>query len=132
MQFNFKLKYLAIIISIIAGYFILYSFSNFLDNEQSVCLFKNLTNIPCPSCGTTRASIKLIHGEFVNSILINPLGFFVSVTLFISIIWMSYDISKNKETFFPFIKKDFVNKYVIIFAVVLTFANWIWNIYKGL
>ncbi len=132
MQFNFKLKYLAIIISIIAGYFVLYSFSSLLDNEQSVCLFKNLTNIPCPSCGTTRASIKLIHGEFVDSILLNPLGFFVSVTLFISIIWMSYDISKNKETFLPFIKKDFVNKYVIIFAVVLTLANWIWNIYKGL
>ena len=132
MQFNFKLKYLAIIISIIAGYFFLYHFSSSLEANHSVCLFKNITGIPCPSCGTTRASIKLLHGEFINSILLNPLGFLVGIALSISIFWMSFDIYKNKETFLPFIKKDFVNKYIIIFAVLLTLANWIWNIYKGL
>jgi len=132
MQFNFKLKYLAIIISIITGYFFLYYFSSSLEDSHSVCLFKNITGIPCPSCGTTRASIKLLHGEFLNSILLNPLGLLVSITLFVSIVWMSIDIYKNKETFLPFIKKDFVNKYVIIFAIILTLANWIWNIEKGL
>ena len=132
MQFNFKLKYLAIIISIIAGYFFLYYFSSSLEDNNSICLFKNATGMPCPSCGTTRASIKLLHGEFINSVLLNPLGILVSITLFGSIIWMSLDIYRSKETFLPFIKKDFVNKYIIIFAVMLTIANWIWNIQKGL
>ena len=131
MQFNFKLKYLAIIISIIAGYFFLYNYPNSIEGH-TVCAFKNMTGIPCPSCGSTRATMQLLHGKFIKSILINPFGIITNSLVIISTFWMVNDILKNKETFFPFIKKDFVNKYVIIFAVMLTIANWIWNIQKGL
>ncbi|MBQ8422860.1 MAG: DUF2752 domain-containing protein [Coprobacter sp.] len=36
------------------------------------CPSKLLYGIPCPGCGTTRACLMLIHGEFLNAMMMNP------------------------------------------------------------
>ncbi len=129
MHFNFRVKYLIIIFSIIIGYFILYKYSNLTDGHF-LCLFKFVTNIPCAGCGTTRATILLLKGHLGQSILINPLGIIVAITLSISIFWMLFDIVRNKKTFFPFLNKKRSSRFILFF-VLLTLVNWAWNIYKG-
>ena len=127
MRFNYKYKYLIIIILLISGYFLLF-FSTALNN-QSFCIFKNITGIPCPSCGSTRATLLLFHGEFGKSISINPFGIITNLLILLSIVWMVMDIILSRDTFLPFLKKtwDFRIQLIIILIVV---ANWIWNIVK--
>lgn len=37
------------------------------------CVFKGLTGIPCPTCGSTRALVHLSHVDIVPAFLMNPL-----------------------------------------------------------
>jgi Protein of unknown function (DUF2752) len=37
------------------------------------CLFRAVTGIPCPSCGTTRSLVHLAHGDIAGSLILNPL-----------------------------------------------------------
>ena len=129
MQFNFKIKYLVFTISMISGYFFLL-FSNIFNNH-TFCLFKIITGIPCPACGSTRATILLFHGEFIKSVLINPFGILTNSLILLSIGWMIRDIIKNGDTFLPFLKKDWDYR-IKILLIFIVLTNWIWNIVKGI
>ena len=130
MHINYKLKYFGIILILISGYFFLYNFSGSIEGH-TVCVFKNITGIPCPACGSTRATLQLLQGRLISSILINPFGILTNLLITFSILWMIIDIIKNKETFFPFLKKDWGNR-IKYFALLIVLANWIWNIEKGI
>lgn len=130
MRINFKLKYLGIILILISGYFFLYNFSSSLGGH-TVCIFKNVTGVPCPACGSIRATLLLLHGEIWESALVNPFGIVTNILIIVSIIWMIIDILKDKETYIPFFKKKW-NKKIIITVFIIIIANWIWNIEKGL
>ena len=41
------------------------------------CAFRELTGLPCLTCGATRAAKQFLHGHFAASFLFNPLAFFV-------------------------------------------------------
>ena len=130
MRINYRWKYLVIIIALITGYFLLFNFSIYL-NGHTVCLFKNVTGIPCPACGSTRATNLLFKGKIRDSILINPFGILTNISIVISIFWMISDMARGKETFFSFLKKDW-DKRIKIFIYLIILINWIWNIKKGL
>ena len=38
------------------------------------CVLKAATGVPCPFCGGTRAVVHAMHGEWMASLLMNPLG----------------------------------------------------------
>jgi hypothetical protein len=38
------------------------------------CVFKGLTGIPCPTCGSTRSVVHLSHGDFLSAFVMNPLA----------------------------------------------------------
>ena len=40
---------------------------------HSACLFREVTGVPCPSCGAGRAAIALAEGRVVEAIASNPL-----------------------------------------------------------
>jgi hypothetical protein len=44
-----------------------------LKDQHSVCLFKNLTGKECYGCGMTRAVLSVIHFQFENAIKFNKL-----------------------------------------------------------
>ncbi len=97
-------------------------------------MFKNLTGIPCPSCGTTRALILLANGHFTEAILMNPLGIVVAAIMLGVPALMIFDKVFKKQTLFDwYIKaeKIILIKWVAATLIVLIVANWIWNIYKN-
>ena len=103
--------------------------------EFTVCLFKKVTTVPCPSCGTTRSVMQLSHGNFLSAILINPFGILVGLIMIIAPIWISYDFIQKKETFYTaYLKIETIlrKRKVAIVLIVLVIANWIWNIKKNL
>lgn len=104
-------------------------------NSAEVCLFKYVTNIPCPSCGSTRSVISIIKGDFATSMLLNPLGFVIVFIMLVAPSWILIDIVTKKKTLFNLyqgiellLKKP---RYAIP-LILLVMMNWIWNITKGL
>jgi hypothetical protein len=56
-----------------------------LKNQHSICLFKNLTGHECYGCGMTRAILSGIHLQFVNAFHYNKL--FIIVLPLLVYIW---------------------------------------------
>jgi Protein of unknown function (DUF2752) len=99
-----------------------------------VCLFKHLTTIPCPSCGSIRSILALLNGNIADSLYWNPFGLIIFTILVASPVWIIYDMITQKASLFRFYLKTehFLNqKRVAIPALILVLVNWIWNIYKG-
>ncbi|MBX7182076.1 MAG: DUF2752 domain-containing protein [Bacteroidia bacterium] len=101
----------------------------------SVCMFKQLTSLPCPSCGSTRAILELAHGNFMHSFLLNPIGIFLACLLVILPLWISKDVLTGSNSFF--IRFQQTNQLLKKPSVLLPFlalvaVNWWWNISKGL
>ncbi len=130
--------YSILLVSCLAGYVWLYiAITVNLTEKKSVevCLMKHATNIPCPSCGSTRSVVSLIHGEFIDALLINPLGYIVATIMLMMPIWILIDLVYKKETLYKLYQKMEVYLKKPQFAIpliVLIIINWIWNITKGL
>lgn len=58
------------------------------------CTFRNLTGIPCPSCGTTRTALALLNLELGSALAVNPLGALVAVAFILggglALIWVLF------------------------------------------
>jgi hypothetical protein len=37
------------------------------------CVFKGLTGLPCPACGSTRSVVHIAHGDILSALAMNPL-----------------------------------------------------------
>ena len=99
----------------------------------SVCLFRNVTGIPCPSCGTTHSVMSITKGDFGQALNENILGFPVSIMLVLFPVWILWDLIRNKESFYQFyLRSEFLlrKKWVAWSALVLLLANWGWNILR--
>ncbi|MEO7991028.1 MAG: DUF2752 domain-containing protein [Chryseolinea sp.] len=99
------------------------------------CLFKNLTGMPCPSCGITRSIIQFYSGHFEVGLLINPLGLLAAIMLVIVPLWIMYDVTRGAQSMADYYKKTELvlqKKKVYIPLITLLILNWYWNIEKGL
>lgn len=130
--------YTLISVACIAGYiWLFYSLKSdyVLNNPTSVCLFKHITNIPCPSCGSTRSVLAITNGEFKNAVLINPLGYLIACIMIILPTWIALDlISKRNSLLYTYKKAEqYLSKpNVAVPLILLVILNWIWNISKSL
>jgi len=129
--------YFIIFIACIAGY--IWLFYNLLystqDNQLTVCLIKNITNIPCPSCGTTRSVISLANGNFMKALMINPIGLLAAITLLLLPLWVITDIVTQQQTLLHTYQKAeslLKKRQYAIPLILFVIINWIWNIIKGL
>jgi len=138
LTLNRKKLYTILLIACSAGYVWLY-FSitkNITENKSvEVCLIKHLTNIPCPSCGSTRSVISLTKGDFIGALNFNPIGYLIAIIMIIAPIWILVDTIKRTKTLFDFYLK--IETYlkrpnIAIPFILLVIINWIWNITKGL
>lgn len=100
-----------------------------------LCIFRNITGMPCPSCGSTRSVMCLLHGDPVGAININPLGIPVALILVITPVWLLFDLLLRKRSFYNFYchAEAIIRRPPVAFTLAtLVVANWIWNITKGL
>ena len=100
-----------------------YLSSNFNQFAQ-LCLFKRLTGFPCPTCGSTRGVLSLLHGHIIDAWLYNPLlfsavGLFCAVTLIRILFARSIRINLNRTE----------RLLAWILAVILFIGNWIYIIF---
>jgi hypothetical protein len=103
--------------------------------DLTVCIFKRVSGLPCPSCGTTRAVSHLFNGEIVNSLYLNPFGIIVAAIMVVSPVWIVWDFITKKQSFYHFyikIENTIKKKEIAIPLIMLVILNWIWNIHKQL
>jgi len=103
--------------------------------EPRVCLFKRITTIPCPSCGTTRSVLSILHGDFAGGLYWNPFGLILASALIITPFWIIYDLAGHNDTLFrAYTRAEVIlkRKWIALPLIGLVILNWIWNIYKGL
>ncbi|RYJ42928.1 DUF2752 domain-containing protein [Flavobacterium beibuense] len=129
--------YLILVTVFTAGYFytawsILHIHQN---NNLTFCPVKNITGIACPSCGSTRSIIEISKGNFYDALLLNPFGYIIAAGLLVLPLWLLYDILFKKDSLYKSylrFEKTLRIKWVAIILILLTIANWGWNICKGL
>ncbi len=128
--------YAIVLIACLSGFiYLIYSFQGFKTTDATVCLIKNFSGFPCPSCGTTRAVVLIFKGDFWASLQMNPFGILVSAIMTLAPFWILSDMILKKETFLVFYKnaEAFIRKKgIAITLIILVILNWMWTIYKDL
>ena len=80
-----------------------------------LCPLRRFTGIPCPGCGSTRAAMLLLRGEFAAAVAMNPLA--VVLFALVPAWWLLFRRRKwsrgAKATF-------------LIIAVIAVATNWAW------
>lgn len=51
-----------------------------------LCLFKRLTGVPCPTCGSTRSILHLLEGDLAGAVRMQPFMFVAAVVLTASLL----------------------------------------------
>ncbi|MGE5174143.1 MAG: DUF2752 domain-containing protein [Betaproteobacteria bacterium] len=89
------------------------------------CVFKGLTGLPCPTCGSTRSVVHLVHGDISGALMMNPLTamcFIAAILFFLySLITLVFDLPRVS---FILTKKE--GNAVRIGAITLLLAQWVY------
>lgn len=130
--------YSILLIACLVGYiWLYYSITSERTDKKSVevCLMKHITNIPCPSCGSTRSVISITKGNFVEAFDLNPIGYIVAIIMLIAPVLIITDlILRNNSLFVCYLKieNQLKNPKYAVPLILIIIINWIWNITKGL
>lgn len=85
---NNKIKNLVIMVVIVITYILALEWLG----SGTKCVIKNVSGIPCPSCGMTRSYLHVLHGEFGEAFYDHPLFFTVPIILV-----LAYLLSVNQH-----------------------------------
>ena len=98
-----------------------------------VCLFKRITGLPCPSCGTTHAVMQLFQLHFKEAFMLNPLGYVIAIAMIVLPLWVLTDIVSKRQSFYHFFQHAEVQirrPQLAIPLLVILLSDWIWNLAK--
>ncbi len=99
-----------------------------------VCLFRRVTGIPCPACGSTHAVVQLFHLHFGDALWWNPLGYVIAAAMIIFPVWILTDLLRGSQSFFVRYQKaemQIRQPKLAIPLVLLVLTEWIWNLLKN-
>jgi hypothetical protein len=91
------------------------------------CPLRDLTGLPCPTCGGTHAAVALSHGRWAEAFTANPL---VAGSLLVFGAWL---VAGVVATVAPGLRRNLVltgreKKIARILAIFLVISAWIWEI----
>ncbi len=104
-------------------------------HAYSACMIKNVTGVPCPSCGATRSVMSIVEGHFAEAAHQNPLGIIIAFLMVALPVWIVVDLFRKSSSLLRSYENFeiwFRQPKVAITAGALILINWIWSISKGL
>ena len=84
-----------------------------------LCPLRRFAGIPCPGCGSTRAAMLLLRGEFAAAVQMNPLA--VVLSLGVPAWWLLF----RRRTWPKWAKAAFLS--LAVAAVALNWAYVLWH-----
>lgn len=93
----------------------------------SHCRLRDITGLPCPTCGGTHSAVSLVAGRWTEAILANPVTLLAMVLL---VVWALYGLA---ATVIPSWRRSLdlsrgEKKAARIGAAVLFVVAWLWQI----
>ncbi len=92
---------------------------NYFRENMVSCFYKEHFGVECPGCGTQRAILLLMEGDFVGSFKMYPPLFFVLLTLIVLVIHLIFKI-KNGGT---------ILKYLALFTVSFMILSYLYKVF---
>ena len=81
---------------LLAGSVYLYVFEPGKTGLFPPCLFRALTGLTCPGCGSTRAMHQIVHGHFAAAFMLNPLFLLAIPFLLYALIRYSVSVMRGE------------------------------------
>ena len=98
-------------------------FSRLVGKELSICIFRNVTGYPCPSCGSTRGMIAILQGHIWQGLCLNPV--FIPAFLLV-LAWLGMRFLLGMQARLLMTRRE---KWLLIAAgSLLTVAQWLYNL----
>lgn len=121
------------LLCIISVYTVLMLMDHWSDHQHNytLCIFKNITSIPCPGCGMGRGTLALFKGNIAEAFSYNIICIPFTICVFLAIIWLTYDLTKGEDTFFKTINQPIKPLYLLPFFII-TAISWTINIIRGI
>lgn len=91
----------------------------------SVCGLRNATGLPCPTCGMTRAFVRLTHGDWGGAWHVNPLGSVLCVAAAVFVAWVALRLTVLKRGF-VFVASPREKRIAAVALAVLLGVNWVY------
>ena len=92
-------------------------------SDATLCVFRNLTGLPCPTCGSSRAALAVVQGRLLEAIVLNPL---VTVAGALAIAWLAVRVGFGRRIEIDLTPRQRMLAWVVIGA--LLGANWVYVI----
>lgn len=94
------------------------------------CPLRDMTGVPCPTCGGTQAAVALVQGRWVEAVAANPLVALGGLGLGL---WILTGVT---ATVFPGLRRELVltdreKKTARVLAVVLLVTSWLYQLQAG-
>jgi len=130
-----KLYGLVVILSILAYTWLIYNSFLPIDAEEGItlCWFKRISGLPCPSCGSTSGMAEIFKGNFNQAFQFNPFAYSSLFILVFASSWVIHDLIRKKDglyQFYLYINIKLKKKRIIIPIILLILSIWIWNIFR--
>ncbi len=95
----------------------------------TLCLFKGITGLPCPTCGGTRAFGRLFAGDLAGAVAMNPLAVLGALLV---LVWAAADLSLLRSRRALALElHPRLAQVLRITAVVLLLLNWAFLLAAG-
>lgn len=104
-----------------------------LNTSFTPCIIKNITSLPCPSCGVSRAIVLVFEGNIMAAIKTNPLVIVVVPLIICMPVLLLFDAFTGKKILLNLYNKTaFLStkpSFSILFGLIIG-AVWFYNIYN--
>lgn len=92
------------------------------DLPFSLCLFKTITGLPCPSCGMTHSFVSIGHLKIIEGFYYNILGPILYIGLLLGIVLLLIEIALNRLIIYPFFERH--KRVLLVIVIPLVILSW--------
>ncbi len=92
--------------------------------HESLCLFKKITGVPCPTCGFTRGVLAMLGGDIIGGWLCNPLLFTALMLMLVAVLFRAFFARRLR---FVMNRRERTAAWAVI--VALSLSNWAYVIF---
>ncbi len=91
------------------------------------CQFEIRTNLPCPSCGFTTSVTHFVHGNWLASLYLQPMGFVIAIGC-CTTVWIGYYIALTGRPVYRLL--NFIpGRYWVMVLLSIALGGWGWKIF---